>query len=122
MQSGLRSTLCAGLFAIRKICRDRTARSGVGKTGSFAALNNLSASGARLCEPVLATTTGISRTPRTELSALAMRSTSLPTKTQKVATIASTSGSFARTSTHFSNRSGADITAAVTSTGFAVFP
>ncbi|CAB4955715.1 unannotated protein [freshwater metagenome] len=99
-----------------------TARSGVGNTGKLFFLKSTLASGANSCEPVRATTIGNSRIERTSPSAFAIRSTSEPTRTAKQATIESTPESRARTSRHFSKRSGEDITAAVTSTGLVIFP
>ena len=99
-----------------------TARSGVGNTGSFIEANSLLASGARLADPVRATAIGRLRILRTAPSAFAIRSTSFPTSTAKQATIASTPESFAMTSRQRSNKSGEDMTAAVTSTGLAIFP
>lgn len=69
-----------------------------------------------------ATTIGICLIDLLALKVEAIASTSFPTSTQKVAIIASTLESFIKTSTHFLNRSGVDMTAAVTSTGFEEFP
>ena len=99
-----------------------TALSGVGNTGIFKLLNIACALGAKFLDPVRATAIGILRILLTPPRAAAIRSTSAPTRTAKQAIIESTPLSCAKISKHFSNKSGEDITAAVTSTGLFAFP
>ena len=120
--SGLREYFGIGIETIRNNSSARAARSGVGYTGILNWANFFAANGASDCAPVRATTIGKDLTFPAAPSALAILSTSSPTRTQNAAIIASTFISFTNIDIHFSNSSGDEITAAVTSTGLVEFP
>ena len=97
-------------------------RVGVGYDGRPASRKASVARGAKKFAPVRATKTGFSVRPATAASVLTIASTSLSTRTQKQAITRSTFGSSATAPKHRSKTVMSDITAAVTSTGFAAEP